>query len=88
MPNITIQVSDELYQHARLAAALRNMSVSALIRALLLTIQKDPGQPIPPGHAFEDRFRPLGEFNIALEAETLADEQHQKNIQRINHARF
>ncbi|WP_058188035.1 CopG family transcriptional regulator [Terracidiphilus gabretensis] len=44
MPNITIQVSDELYQHARLAAARRNMSVSAMIRALLLTTQNDPAQ--------------------------------------------
>ena len=88
MPNITIQVSDELYQHARLAAARRNMTVSAMIRALLLTTQKDPIQAVPQGQAFEDRFRPVGELNVALEAHELAEEQHRKNVQLLSRPRF
>ena len=88
MPNITIQVSDELYQHARLAAARRNMSVSAMIRALLLTTQKDPTRAVPQGQTFEDRFRPLGEFSVELEAEELAVEQHRRNIHRMSRARY
>ncbi|MGA2251796.1 hypothetical protein [Terracidiphilus sp.] len=87
MPNITIQVSDELYQHTRLAAAKRNMTVSAMIRALLLTTRKDPAEAIPQGRTFEDRFRPLGEFSVELEAENLATEQHRRNIYCLSRAR-
>ena len=60
MPNITIQVSEELYQHARLSAARRNMSVSAMIRALLPTTEKDPTQSISSGPGIRGPLPALG----------------------------
>ena len=88
MPNITIQVSEELYQHARLSAARRNMTVSALLRALLLTLPQDPGQETPEGQRFEDRFKTMSELYREREAEELVIEQHRKSRSFIDHARY
>ena len=79
MPNITIQVSDELYQHARLSAARRNMTVSALLRALLLTLQQRPEEATPNGQAFDDHFKTMPEFSVEHEAEKTKMAQYYKN---------
>lgn len=79
MPNITIQVTDELYQHTRLSAARRNMTVSALLRALLLTLQQRPEETTPTGESFDDRFKTMPEFSIQREAEERAIAQYYKN---------
>jgi hypothetical protein len=79
MPNITIQVSEELYQHARLSAARRNMTVSALVRALLLTLQQRPEETTAKGESFDDRFKTMPEFSIQREAEERAIAQYYKN---------
>ena len=79
MRNITIQVSDELYQHARLSAARRNMTVSALLRALLLTMQQNPEEATPEGQAFSDRFKTMPEFSVEEQAQDLAIAQYYRN---------
>jgi hypothetical protein len=88
MPNITIQVTDELYQHARLSAARRNMSVSALLRALLLTLQQRPEETIPAGQTFDDRFKTMPEFSVQREAEELAMAQYYKNRELCEEAGY
>jgi hypothetical protein len=82
MPNITIQVTDELYQHARVAAACRNMTVSALMRTLLTTIDQQPNTNQPDGRKFERMFSPLPYFDLAEQAERMADE-HQRHTDEL-----
>ena len=88
MRNITIQVTDELYQHARLAAARRNMTVSAMLRALLLTLQQRPEETTPEGESFEDRFKTMRELAIEQEAERAKIAQYYKNRQLCENAGY
>jgi hypothetical protein len=88
MPNITIQVTDELYQHARLSAARRNMTVSALLRALLLTLQQRPEETAPKGEAFDDHFKTMPEFSLEYEAEKIKLAQYYKNREACENARY
>ena len=82
MRNITIQVTDELFQHARLSAARRNMTISALMRTLLTTIDQKPGEGLPDGQKFERMFSPLPYFDLAEQAERMAD-QHQHRTEQL-----
>jgi hypothetical protein len=59
MPCVTCHLSSELYRHARLAAARRNMSISALLRAVLVTIDQQPAEDRPDGKEFHESFHPL-----------------------------
>jgi len=43
MKNITVTVDDETYRQARIKAAERNTSVSALVRDYLVALAKDEG---------------------------------------------
>lgn len=43
MKNITITVNEDLYRHARLCAAHRNITVTALIRSFLMDLETVPG---------------------------------------------
>jgi hypothetical protein len=88
MPNITIQVTDELYQHARLSAARRNMTVSALLRALLLTLQQRPEETAPKGETFDDHFKTMPEFCVQHEAERAKLAQFYKNRELYENARY
>ncbi len=88
MPNITVQVSDELYQHARLSAARRNMTVSALIRGLLLTLPQRAEDLVPEGKSFADQFKTMPEFEIQREADELAIAQYYKNLQLRQNAEY
>jgi hypothetical protein len=63
------------------------MSVSAMIRALLLTAQNDPAQAVPSGKTFDDLFWSRRELSIAIETEKLAMEHHRRNIQHMSRAR-
>lgn len=41
MKNITLSIPDHIYRQARIAAAERNMSLSALVREYLLSLQSE-----------------------------------------------
>lgn len=73
MRNITIKVSDEIYQQARVAAANRNMSVSALFRAFILTIERKPDRNQPDGRHFQESFPPLPECFLEESAQRMSD---------------
>jgi hypothetical protein len=64
MPHITVKVSEELFQHARLAAARRNMTVSALLRAFLTTIENEPAKGADDNQVFHRLFPPQREKSI------------------------
>jgi hypothetical protein len=72
MPHITIKVSDELLQHARLASARRNMTVSALLRAFLTTLDKAPSEDRSDSHLFNRYFPPQPEKSMSIEELRLA----------------
>jgi hypothetical protein len=42
MPNITLSISAELYHHARICAARRDLSISALVRKFLQSLMEKP----------------------------------------------
>ena len=44
MKNITITVHEDLYRHARLCAAHRNITVTELIRSFLTGLETVPGR--------------------------------------------
>lgn|GEM_PF-6362093 len=87
MPNITIQVSDDIYHHARAAAASRNMSVSALFRALILTLEKHPNPNQPDGKRFQEYFPALPDPDFREEALRMAGRHHtnlEEHLRRIS----
>ncbi len=45
MRNITVSVSDELYQRARISAACRYLTVTALVRRFLESLDEFPNHP-------------------------------------------
>jgi hypothetical protein len=70
MPNITIKVTDALYQHARSAAASRSMTVSGLLRAFLLHIdQQAPAESKDELQAFSQTFPPAPATDLTSEIE-------------------
>lgn len=71
MPCVTCHLSSELYRHARLAAARRNMSISALLRAVLVTIDQQPTEGRPDGKEFQEGFHPLPNPGIDPEKNAL-----------------
>jgi len=44
MKNVTLSLDDKTYQHARIAAARRNQSLSALVREYLQSLARDSGE--------------------------------------------
>ncbi len=44
MKNITITVNDDLYRHARICAAHRNITVTELVRSFLMGLETVPGR--------------------------------------------
>ena len=72
MRNITIQLTDEVYHHARVAAATRDMSVSALFRAFILTLEKQPDPDRPDDKRFKEMFPALPSSYLQEKAERLA----------------
>jgi hypothetical protein len=79
MRNITIQVTDEIYHHARVAAASRNMSVSALFRSLIITLQKQPDPARADGKKFTEMFPPLPDAYLEERADRLARRYHSEH---------
>jgi hypothetical protein len=77
MRNITIQLTDEVYHHARVAAAARNMSVSALFRNFILTLEKEPTPNRPDHRKFLDMFPALPDDYLA-DIEERADRKAHK----------
>jgi hypothetical protein len=67
MPHIGLKVSDELYQHARLAAARRNMSVSLLLRNFLTTLDQTPAEGKNDSQLFNHHFPPTPQKSTSLE---------------------
>ena len=82
MRNITIQVTDDIYHHARIAASARNMSVSALFRALILTLEKQPDPNNPDGARFQKCFPAIPDPNFEMEAFRASD-QHQQHLNQL-----
>ncbi|WP_058186688.1 hypothetical protein [Terracidiphilus gabretensis] len=76
MRNITIQVTDDVYHHARVTAASRNMSVSALFRTLILTLEKQPDPSRPDNKKFMEMFPALPDSYLQERAEREADKYH------------
>ena len=74
MPNITIQVSHELYQHARRAASNRNLSVSALLRNFLTTLDQAPSENRNDSDFFHQCFPQKPQTNMSMELQRLARE--------------
>ena len=72
MPNITIQVTDELYQHARRAASNRNLSVSALLRNFLTTLDQSPAENRNDSDLFNQCFPQKPQTNMRVEMLRLA----------------
>jgi hypothetical protein len=72
MPHIGLKVSDELYQHARLAAARRNMSLSLLMRNFLTTLDQTPAEGKDDSQFFNGYFPPMPQRNMAAEYLRLA----------------
>ena len=79
MRNITIQLSDEIYHHARVAAASRNMSVSALFRTFILSLEKQPDPSRPDGEKFARMFPALPDSYLHEQADTMADRYHSEH---------
>jgi hypothetical protein len=67
MPHIGLKVSNELYQHARLSAARRNMSVSLLLRNFLTTLDKTPIDGKEDSQSFDKYFPPQPEQGMSVE---------------------
>ena len=44
MKNVTLSLDDKTYQRARIEAARRNQSLSALVRAFLQSLSRDAGE--------------------------------------------
>ena len=82
MRNITIQVTDDIYHQARTAAAARDMSVSALFRAFILTLEKQPDPNNPDGKRFQKYFPAIPDPNFEMEAFRESD-KHQQHINRL-----
>ncbi len=73
MRNVTIQLTDDVYHHARIAAASRNMSVSALFRTFILSLEKQPDPSRPDGEKFKEMFPALPSSYIAEKLAEKAD---------------
>lgn len=56
MKNITLSVDDATYRRARVVAARRGTSVSALVRDYLRSLQDDNGRPAAHWNAFWSEF--------------------------------
>ena len=79
MRNITIQVSDEIYHHARVTAASRNMSVSALFRTFILTLEKQPDPSRPDNKKFMEMFPALPDSYLQERADRQARNYHREH---------
>ena len=80
MKNITVSLPDDIYRQARIKAAERDTSVSALVREFLLKLGKEESD-------FERRRRLQTEVLDTLESFRAADrltreELHQRNALR------
>ena len=72
MRNITVQVTDELYQHARRSASNRNLSISALVRNFLTTLDQAPAENRSDSALFHQLFPQQPQMNINVEVLRLA----------------
>lgn len=62
MPNITVTVDESAYQRARIAAALRNTTVTQLVREFLRELDRQTAQLLPADHT--GLVEPLGLTSI------------------------
>jgi hypothetical protein len=72
MRNLTIQLSDELYQHARRSASNRNLTLSALLRNFLTTLDQEPAENKNDSGLFNQLFPQQQQMNMKLEYMRLA----------------
>jgi hypothetical protein len=84
MRNITIQLTDEVYHHARVAAASRDMSVSALFRAFILTLEKQPDPNRSDEKRFKQMFPALPDSYLQEKAERVADRYLDEHEDRLS----
>ena len=67
MRNLTIQLSDELYQHARRSASNRNLSISALVRNFFTTLDQQPAEGKNDSDLFNQLFPQKPQMDMKLE---------------------
>ncbi len=65
MKNLTLSLDDETYRQARIAAAERNTSVSALVRDYLQAFIRPSGAAPDPSAALFAALDQAGEFRAA-----------------------
>ena len=74
MPHITIKVSPELLEHTRRAAANRNLTVSALLRNFLTTMNNEPAKGRNDREVFDRYFPPQKETTLDIEFRRLVQQ--------------
>jgi hypothetical protein len=72
MRNLTIQLSDELYQHARRSASNRNLTLSALVRNFFTTLDQTPAENQNDSDLFNQLFPNQPQMNMKFEYKRLA----------------
>lgn len=82
MRNLTIQLSDELYQHARRSASNRNLSLSALVRNFLTTLDQQPSENKNDSDLFNQLLPQQPQMNIKLEYIRLVQDIQAMRTQR------
>ncbi len=89
MRNFTIQVTDEVYRYARVAAANRSMSVSALFRAFILALEKEPRPDQHDHEKFLKMFPSLPhsylQERMAEKAEEMAEDYYNEHHYVLEH---
>ena len=66
MRHITVCVTDKLYHHARLCAARRDLSVSALVRKFFESLRESPRNNYGDGDPYAEQGTPTPLLPVKL----------------------